>query len=37
MANTFTQIHIHAVFAVQNRISLINKSWQDRLNDIQIK
>ena len=31
MANTFTQIHIHAVFAVQNRISLINKSWQDRL------
>jgi len=32
MANTFTQIHIHAVFAVQNRISLINKSWQDRLN-----
>jgi len=31
MANTFTQIHIHAVFAVQNRISLINQSWQDRL------
>jgi REP element-mobilizing transposase RayT len=31
MANTFTQIHIHAVFAVQNRISLINKSWQKRL------
>ncbi|MDR1343571.1 MAG: IS200/IS605 family transposase [Prevotellaceae bacterium] len=31
MANTFTQIHIHAVFAVQNRISLINKSWQERL------
>ena len=31
MANTFTQIHIHAVFAVQNRASLINKSWQDRL------
>jgi len=31
MANTFTQIHIHAVFAVQNRISLINKGWQERL------
>ena len=31
MANTFTQIHIHSVFAVQNRISLINKEWQERL------
>lgn len=31
MANTFTQIHIHAVFSVQNRISLINKNWQERL------
>lgn len=31
MANTFTQIHIHTVFSVQNRISLIDKSWQDRL------
>jgi len=31
MANTYTQIHIHAVFAVQNRISLINNSWQERL------
>jgi REP element-mobilizing transposase RayT len=31
MANTFTQIHIHAVFSVQNRISLIHKNWQDRL------
>jgi REP element-mobilizing transposase RayT len=31
MANTFTQIHIHVVFAVQNRNSLINKSWQERL------
>jgi len=31
MANTFTQIHIHTVFAVQNRISLINKDWQERL------
>ena len=31
MANTYTQIHIHAVFSVQNRISLIQKKWQDRL------
>jgi len=31
MANTFTQIHIHAVFAVQNRMSLIQKSWRERL------
>ena len=31
MANTYTQIHIHAVFAVQNRKSLIQKEWQDEL------
>ena len=31
MANTFTQIHIQAVFAVQNRISLIGKDWKDEL------
>jgi REP element-mobilizing transposase RayT len=31
MANTYTQIHIHAVFAVQNRMSLIDLSWQERL------
>jgi REP element-mobilizing transposase RayT len=31
MANTCTQIHIHAVFSVQNRLSLISKEWQDRL------
>lgn len=31
MANTFTQIHIQAVFAVQNRISLISSKWEDRL------
>ncbi len=31
MANTYTQIHIHAVFAVQNRVSCIHKSWQERL------
>jgi len=31
MANTYTQIHIHAVFAVQNRYSLIQKQWQEEL------
>lgn len=28
MANTYTQIYIHFIFAVQNRLSLINKNWQ---------
>jgi putative transposase len=31
MANTFTQIHIHAVFAVKNRESIIQHSWKDEL------
>jgi putative transposase len=31
MANTYTQIHIHAVFAVQNRMSLISEKWEERL------
>lgn len=31
MPNTYTQIHIHVVFAVKNRISLIDKSWKNRL------
>lgn len=31
MANTYTQIHIHSVFAVQNRLALIRTDWQDRL------
>jgi len=31
MANTYTQIHIHAVFAVQNRTSLIANGWKDEL------
>jgi REP element-mobilizing transposase RayT len=31
MADTFTQIHIHAVFTVQNRNSLITKTWEERL------
>jgi REP element-mobilizing transposase RayT len=31
MANTYTQIHIHSVFAVQNRSCLIKNTWQDEL------
>lgn len=31
MANTYTQIHIQVVFAVQNRRSLINEKWADEL------
>jgi len=31
MPNTYTQVHIHVVFTVQNRNSLISKSWEDRL------
>ncbi len=31
MANTYTQIHLHAIFGVQNRISLINTSWKNDL------
>lgn len=31
MANTYTQIHIHIVFAVQNRECLIINTWKDEL------
>ena len=31
MANTYTQIHIQTVFAVQNRQCLIQKEWKDEL------
>ena len=31
MANTYTQLYIHFVFAVQNRNVIINESWQDKL------
>ena len=31
MANTYTQIHIQAIFAVQNRECLIHKDWQEDL------
>jgi REP element-mobilizing transposase RayT len=31
MANTYSQIYLHFVFAVQNRLSLIKKRWQNEL------
>jgi REP element-mobilizing transposase RayT len=31
MANTYTQIHIHSIFAVQNRQSLIRPAWEIEL------
>lgn len=31
MANTYTQIYLQLVFAVQDRISLVEKSWKDEL------
>ena len=31
MANTYTQIHLQFIFAVQDRISLINTLWKDEL------
>jgi REP element-mobilizing transposase RayT len=31
MPNTYTQLYTHYVFAVQNRLSLINEKWQTEL------
>ena len=31
MANTYTQLYVHCVFAVQNRFGLIGKNWKDDL------
>lgn len=31
MANTFTQIYIHSIFAVKGRSNLIGKDWEDEL------
>ena len=31
MANTYTQIHIHAIFAVRNRNGLIQNEWRAEL------
>jgi putative transposase len=32
MANTYTQIYIHIVYAVENRISLIKDQWREELH-----
>ena len=32
MANTYTQIYIQTVFAVENRISLIKEQWREELH-----
>jgi putative transposase len=32
MANTYTQIYLQFVFAVENRISLIQPTWKDELS-----
>lgn len=31
MPNTYTQIHIHVIFTVQNRHCIIRKEWKDEL------
>ena len=31
MADTFTQIYLHFVFAVENRMSLVRNEWKDEL------
>jgi putative transposase len=31
MANTYTQIHIHAIFAVNFRLELISDNWKEEL------
>ncbi len=31
MANTFTQVHIHFVFAVKNRLGIIQSKWKEAL------
>lgn len=32
MPNTYTEIHIHLVFAVKYRAALIDRSWKERLH-----
>jgi putative transposase len=32
MANTFTQIYIHVVFSVKQRVSLIRQDWREELH-----
>ena len=33
MSDTFTQIHLHCVFAVKYREGLISNRWQERLHN----
>ena len=32
MANTYTQIHLHCIFAVKYRLALITNTWKERLH-----
>lgn len=32
MANTYTQLHIHFVFAVKYRMAVIQSAWEERLH-----
>lgn len=32
MANTYTQIHVHFVFAVKYRLGIISSDWKEALN-----
>ena len=32
MANTYSQLYIHFVFAVQNRLALIDEQWEQKLH-----
>src|SRR4051812_34049574 len=31
MANTYTQLYIHCVFAVKHRAAMLNEQWDERL------
>ncbi|MDX1956542.1 MAG: transposase [Chitinophagaceae bacterium] len=33
MANTFTQLHVHLVFAVKYRRAMIATEWKERLHE----
>jgi len=31
MANTYTQLHVHSIFAVKYRLAVLDESWEDQL------
>jgi len=31
MSNTYTQLYVHAIFAVKYRLAVLQESWEDRL------